>query len=63
MKKKDHSVVLSYGITKIRLKAKDLQLFADALEVINPDTEKQEKNARNWAAAFSALAEYAVSVK
>jgi hypothetical protein len=63
MPKTQHGVYLVYGKTKIKLKPNDLQLIADALEIVNPDTEKQTRNARNWSAAFLALSEYAESVK
>ena len=63
MPKTVHGVYLVYGKTKIKLKASDLELFADALEIINPDSEKQIVNARNWSAAFTALSEYAMSVR
>jgi sulfur relay (sulfurtransferase) DsrF/TusC family protein len=63
MPKTVHGVYLVFGKTKIKLKPKDLQLFADALEIVNPDTVPQTINARNWSSAFSALSEYGKSVK
>ena len=58
-----HEVCIKYGLTEIKLTADDLQLIADALEIINPDTTRQENKARRLAASFSALSEYAASVK
>jgi hypothetical protein len=52
-----------YGAISIKLSASDLQLFADALGIINPDSRMQIVNASNWSAAFAALSEYAKSVK
>jgi hypothetical protein len=63
MPKTVHGVYLVYGKVKIKLKAADLQLMSDALEIVNPDTEKQTGIARKWAASFLALSEYAESVK
>ena len=58
-----HGVTIQYGVTKYKLSAKDLQLIADALEIINPDSRRVEKRARQLSLAFSALSEYAASVK
>jgi hypothetical protein len=62
-KAKKHGVYLVYGAISIKLSASDLQLFADALGIINPDSRMQIVNASNWSAAFAALSEYAKSVK
>jgi hypothetical protein len=59
----EHGVFVVYGVTKIKMSAKDLQLIADALEIVNPDTEKVERRARKLAASFLALSEYAATVK
>ncbi len=63
MPKTVYAVYLVYGKTKIKVSHQDLQLFADALGIINPDSHKQIVNASNWSAAFAALSEYAKSVK
>jgi hypothetical protein len=61
--KTEHGVFIKYGATKFKLSANELQLIADALEIINPDTEKQIQIARRLSASFLALSEYAQSVK
>jgi hypothetical protein len=58
-----HGVYIRYGVTEIKLTANDLQLIADALDVVNPDTDEQRQNAFNLCASFTALAEYAESVE
>ena len=63
MPKTIHGVYLVYGKTKIKVSHQDLQLISDALEIVNPDTDKQTLNARNWSRAFEALSEYAKSVR
>lgn len=63
MPKTEHGVYIHYGVMKFKLTANELQLIADALEIINPDTEKQTLVARRLSSAFLALSEYAESVK
>lgn len=58
-----HGVKIVYGKTVFPLSARDLQLTADALEIINPDEDEVERRARCLSAAFLALSEYAESVK
>ncbi len=58
-----HGVYITYGVTKVKMSAKKLQLIADALETINTDSDRVEKLARNLSATFLALSEYAASVK
>jgi len=58
-----HGVVVKYGVTEWKLSASDLQLIADALEIVNPDTEKAIRRARALSTGFLALSEYASSVK
>jgi len=60
--KTKHGVFVKYGQTSFRLSANELELMADALEIINPDTEKQIEQADKLANSFRALAEYARSV-
>ena len=61
--KTKHGVFIKYGVTEIQLTANDLRLIGDALDIINPDTEKQRTRAYNLALSFWALSEYAESVK
>lgn len=58
-----HGVFIRYGVTEIKLSANDLQLISDALDIVNPDTEKQSANARKLAVSFLVLSEYAESVE
>jgi hypothetical protein len=62
-KKVKHGVLVSYGLTRFKLSAMQLQLIADALEIINPDSPRAIDVARNMSRAFAALAEYAKSVE
>lgn len=62
MDKTEYGVYIKYGATKFKLTANELWLMADALEIINPDTEKQTAVARRLSASFSALSEYAESL-
>jgi hypothetical protein len=55
-------VFIKYGKTQFKLSAKDLQLIADALAIINPDSTPQENKARKLSAAFAALSEYEESI-
>jgi len=57
-----HGVFLVYGKQKIKLKAKDLEMITNALEIINPDTEKARLRAFRLFNSFAALTEYAESV-
>ena len=61
--KTKHGVYIQYGVTSFKLNANQLQLISDALSIINPDTEKQEKQARKLSAAFLGLSGYAASVR
>lgn len=63
MKKAKHGVVVQYGETAFKLSADDLQLIADALCVVNPDSDKATRRARHMALAFESLSEYAESLK
>jgi hypothetical protein len=58
-----HGVFIKYGVTEFELSAAELQLIADALEVVNPDTDKMKRKAQQLSASFLALSEYAASVK
>jgi hypothetical protein len=58
-----HGVFIKYGVTEFELSAAELQLMADALEVVNPDTDKMKGKAQQLCASFLALSEYAASVK
>jgi hypothetical protein len=58
-----HGVAIQYGVTRWNLTAKDLQLIADALDIINPDSLRVKKRARQLSAGFLALSEYAKTVK
>jgi hypothetical protein len=60
--KNKNGVFVSYGKTKFKLHAEELQLMADALEIVNPDSTKMQLLARKLSASFSALAEYAKSL-
>jgi hypothetical protein len=61
--KTKHGVFVKYGQTSFRLSANDLELMADALEIINPDDMEQIAQADKLAASFRALSEYARSVQ
>jgi hypothetical protein len=56
-------VYVKYGETEIKLSANDLQLIADALDIINPDDTRQENRARKLSLSFTALSEYADSLR
>lgn len=60
--KTKHGVAIQYGKSAYKLTASDLQLIADALESVNPDSSKLEKRARVMSSAFQALAEYAKTI-
>jgi hypothetical protein len=57
--KTKHGVFVKYGQTSFRLSANDLELIADALEIINPDEAEQIEQADKLARSFRALSEYA----
>jgi hypothetical protein len=63
MPKTQHGVYLVYGKTKIKLSANDLELIADALDIVSPDTDEQRQNAFKLHMSFLALSEYAESVE
>lgn len=56
-------VYLKHRAIEIELSKDDLQLIADALEAINPDSDAAERKARQLAASFQMLSEYAASLK
>lgn len=60
---KRHGVYVVYGLSHFKLTANELQLMADALDVVSPDAETQRRKAQRLAASFRALSEYAKSVK
>ena len=60
---KKQGVYVVYGLSRFKLTANELQLMADALFAVNPDTDTQLRKARRLAASFLALSEYAESVK
>jgi hypothetical protein len=62
-KKVQHGVYIRYGLTEIKLSANDLELIADALDIVNPDTDKQRQRAHTLSMSFTALSEYAASLK
>lgn len=63
MPKTKHGVYLKYGQTEVKLAASDLQLIADALEIIDPIDKKDDARACKLLAWFLALSEYAKSVR
>lgn len=58
-----HGVSIQYGVTSISLSDTDLALISDALETINPDSQGAYLRSKSMSDMFSALAEYAQSVK
>jgi hypothetical protein len=58
-----HGVFIQYGVTSFKLTARDLQLIADALEIVRPDSSRAVKQACKLSASFLALSEYAATVK
>jgi hypothetical protein len=57
--KTKHGVHITYGKTSFRLSANELELMADALEIVNPDNAEQIEQADKLARSFRALSEYA----
>jgi hypothetical protein len=57
--KTKHGVFVKYGKTSFRLSANDLELMADALEIVNPDEVEQIEQADKLARSFRALSDYA----
>src|SRR6266567_2995564 len=58
-----HGVYLTYGVTSVKLTASDLELIADALDVVRPDTDKARQRAHTLFCSFLALSEYAATVR
>ena len=58
MPKHKVQIKIKYRAMSITLTPNALQLIADALEIVNPDTEEQTIKARDLAASFRALSEY-----
>ena len=58
-----HGVYLTYGVTSAKLTASDLELIADALDVVRPDTDKARQRAHTLFCSFLALSEYAATVR
>ena len=58
-----HGVYVTYGKSGFKLTTNQVQLIADALAIIEPDSQRQENDARKMQSAFEALAEYAASVR
>lgn len=58
-----HGVYIAYGVTSVKMSASDLQLIADALDVVSPDTDKARQRAHVLQCSFLALSEYAETVK
>jgi hypothetical protein len=57
--KTKHGVFVKYGKTSFRLSANELELMADALEIVNPDEAEQIERADKLAKSFRALSDYA----
>ena len=58
MPKHQVQIKIKHRAMSITLTPNALQLIADALEIVNPDTEEQTIKARDLAASFRALSEY-----
>ena len=58
-----YGVFVAYGVTKFQLSADELELIADALLIVNPDTKQRKQKAQKLAASFLALSEYAETVE
>lgn len=63
MPKREVHVKLHHRAMSITLTPNALQLIADALEIVNPDTEEQTIIARDLATSFRALSEYVRSTE
>jgi hypothetical protein len=60
---RDKNVNLTYGKTSVKLSSSDLQLIADALDVLSPDTDESADRAHQLCATFAALADYQKSIE
>lgn len=57
------NVVIKYGRIEISLSSSDLQLIADALDILSPDSDEASDRAHTLCASFTALAEYQKSIE
>jgi len=62
-KRIQRAVYVRYGNRQFRLTASDLQLISDALDVLSPDSDASSDRAHDLCSMFSALSEYAETVK
>jgi hypothetical protein len=58
-RKTKHGVFVKYGPTSFRLSANELELMADALEIINPEDAELIEQADKLSRSFRALSGYA----
>ena len=58
MSKREVCIKVKHRAMSITLTPNALQLIADALEIVNPDSEEEINLAKDLAASFRALSEY-----